>query len=115
MKAASFIAACFAAQAGAAATKRSNTALSPSTSNQVLILNNRTFPANNHDADAQDLFDWSMHIQDNRYDASYNFIQYSDKGPWSVRFTAWYVAGLLHRNQGDDVKYAEASIRNMYV
>jgi hypothetical protein len=56
-----------------------------------------------------------MHIQDNRYDASYNFIQYSDKGPWSVRFTAWYVAGLLHRNQGDDVKHAEASIRNMYV
>jgi len=56
-----------------------------------------------------------MHIQDNRYDASYNFIQYSDKGAWSVRFTAWYVAGLLHRNQGDDVKHAEASIRNMYV
>ena len=56
-----------------------------------------------------------MHIQDNRYDASYNFIQYSDKGPWSVRFTAWYVAGLLHRNHGDDVKHAEASIRNMYV
>ncbi|KAH6870641.1 hypothetical protein BKA58DRAFT_180334 [Alternaria rosae] len=62
---------------------------------------------------AQDLFDWSMHIQDNRYDASYNFIQYSDKGPWSTRFTAWYVAGLLHRNQGDDLKHAEASIRNI--
>ncbi|CAN9127644.1 unnamed protein product [Alternaria alternata] len=92
MKAVSFIAACFAAQASAAATKHVNTALSPN---------------------AQDLFDWSMHIQDNRYDASYNFIQYSDKGPWSVRFTAWYVAGLLHRNQGDDVKHAEASIRNI--
>lgn len=55
-----------------------------------------------------------MHVQDNRYDASYNFIQYSDKGSWSVRFTAWYLAGLLHRNEGDDLKHAEASIRNMY-
>ncbi|USP81232.1 hypothetical protein yc1106_08506 [Curvularia clavata] len=62
---------------------------------------------------AQDLFHWSMHIQDNRYDASYNFIQYSDKGIWSVRFTAWYLAGLLYRNEGDDVKHAEASIRNI--
>lgn len=56
-----------------------------------------------------------MHIQDNRYDASYNFIQYSDKGPWSVRFTAWYVAGLLQRNKGDDASHAEAALKNMLV
>jgi hypothetical protein len=63
--------------------------------------------------DAQDLLDWSMHIQDNRYDTSYNLIQYSDKGTWSIRFTAWYLAGLLHRNEGDDVEHAKASIRSM--
>lgn len=54
-----------------------------------------------------------MQVQDNRYDKSYNFIQYADKGSWSVRFTAWYLAGLLHRNEGDDVKHAKAAIENM--
>ncbi|OAG07799.1 uncharacterized protein CC84DRAFT_1186638 [Paraphaeosphaeria sporulosa] len=64
-------------------------------------------------ADAQDLFDWSMHVQDRRYDSSYNFIAYPDKGGWSVRFTAWYLVGLLHRNKGDDLQKAKAAIRNI--
>ena len=64
--------------------------------------------------EAQDLFNYSTQIQDNRYDYSYNFIQYADKGSWSVRFTAWYLAGLLHRNDGDDFMHAKAAINNMY-
>ncbi|KAF1971597.1 hypothetical protein BU23DRAFT_600153 [Bimuria novae-zelandiae CBS 107.79] len=63
--------------------------------------------------EAQDLFDWSMHVQDNRYDTSYNFISYTDKGSWSVRFTAWYLAGLLYRNEGDDLSKAKAAINNI--
>ncbi|KAH7070398.1 hypothetical protein BKA63DRAFT_605653 [Paraphoma chrysanthemicola] len=86
------IAACFGAQACAIAIRGSERVLSP---------------------EAQDLFDWSMHVQDNRYDASYNLIQYSDKGIWSVRFTAWYTAGLLWRNEGDDLGNALASIENI--
>ncbi|KAH8651034.1 hypothetical protein BX600DRAFT_516632 [Xylariales sp. PMI_506] len=59
---------------------------------------------------AQSLFDYSMTVQDSRYDAYYNYIWYSCNGQWCTRFTAWYVAGLLHRAQGDDVKNALASI-----
>lgn len=59
---------------------------------------------------AQDLFDYSMSVQDSRYDAYYNRIWYQDNGPWSTRFTAWYLPGLLYRAQGDDVKNAKASI-----
>ena len=54
-----------------------------------------------------------MFVQDNRYDASYNYIAYGDKGSWSVRFTAWYLAGLLHRNEGDDLEHAKAAIENI--
>jgi hypothetical protein len=60
---------------------------------------------------AQDYFDFTMNIADNRYDASYNYIWYNDNGPWSTRFTAWYIPGLLHRNQGDDVANAQKSLR----
>lgn len=63
---------------------------------------------------AQDLFDYSMTVQDLRYDPYYNFIWYFDNGPWSVRFTAWYSVGLLKRNQGDDVAHARAALKNMY-
>ncbi|KAK1463511.1 hypothetical protein CMEL01_13580 [Colletotrichum melonis] len=64
-------------------------------------------------ANAQSLFDFSMGVQDSRWDDSYNLIWYQDKGPWSVRFTAWYTAGLLHRNEGDDVENAKAAIENI--
>ncbi|KKY21109.1 putative glycoside hydrolase family 2 protein [Diplodia seriata] len=56
-----------------------------------------------------------MAAQDLRYDSYYNFIWYSDNGPWSVRFTAWYTVGLLKRNQGDDVVHAKAALRNILV
>jgi hypothetical protein len=72
-----------------------------------------TVAAANVQAEAQSLFDHSMFVQDNRYDASYNYIAYSDKGSWSVRFTAWYLAGLLHRNEGDDLEHAKAAIENI--
>lgn len=65
-------------------------------------------------ADAQDLFDWSMFANGNRWDNSYKYIWYSDKGPWSTRFTAWYTAGLLYRNEGEDLINAKAAIENMY-
>ena len=69
--------------------------------------------AANDIVEAQSLFDHSMFVQDDRYDASYNYIAYNDKGSWSVRFTAWYLAGLLHRNQGDDLEHAKAAIENI--
>ncbi|KAF7719476.1 Uncharacterized protein PECH_005238 [Penicillium ucsense] len=59
---------------------------------------------------AQDLFDYSMHVNDLRFDDSYKLIWYADNGPWSTRFTAWYVAGLLYRNKGHDVDNAKAAI-----
>lgn len=54
-----------------------------------------------------------MQVGDNRWDDSYKYITYPDNGPWSVRFTAWYTAGLLHRNQGADLDNAKAAIGNM--
>ncbi|TDZ36463.1 hypothetical protein CTRI78_v011303 [Colletotrichum trifolii] len=61
-------------------------------------------------ATAQSLFDYYMGVQDARWDDSYKLIWYQDNGPWSIRFTAWYTAGLLHRNQGNDVENAKAAI-----
>ncbi|CAI7661227.1 unnamed protein product [Penicillium manginii] len=54
-----------------------------------------------------------MHVNDIRWDNSYKYIWYSDHGPWSTRFTAWYAAGLLYRNQGDDLSNAKAAIENI--
>lgn len=54
-----------------------------------------------------------MYVNDLRFDDSYKYIFYSDNGPWSVRFTAWYAAGLLYRNNGSDVENAKAAIVNM--
>ncbi|KAH6977360.1 hypothetical protein BKA56DRAFT_687061 [Ilyonectria sp. MPI-CAGE-AT-0026] len=51
-----------------------------------------------------------MQVGDSRWDDSYKLINYPDNGPWSVRFTAWYTAGLLHRNQGNDVSNAKKAI-----
>ncbi|KAK9783736.1 putative Linalool dehydratase/isomerase domain-containing protein [Seiridium cardinale] len=51
-----------------------------------------------------------MQVQDSRYDAYYDLIWYQDNGPWSTRFTAWCIPGLLYRNQADDVQNAIASI-----
>jgi hypothetical protein len=54
-----------------------------------------------------------MQVNDDRWDDSYKYIWYQDNGPWSVRFTAWYTAGLLYRAQGNDVENAKAAIENM--
>ncbi|KAM5350119.1 hypothetical protein ACJ41O_006624 [Fusarium nematophilum] len=62
---------------------------------------------------AQSLFDYSMQVSDDRWDDYYKYINYPDKGPWSVRFTAWYTAGLLHRNEKGDVENAKAAINNI--
>ena len=62
---------------------------------------------------AQSLFDYSMQVQDLRWDDSYKYIWYPNNGPWSVRFTAWYTAGLLHRGEGDDIANAKAALENM--
>lgn len=64
---------------------------------------------------AQSLFDYSMQVSDLRFDDYYKFIWYQEKGEFSTRFTAWYCAGLLHRNQGDDVDNAKAAIANVSV
>ncbi|RDW84774.1 hypothetical protein BP6252_02364 [Coleophoma cylindrospora] len=69
--------------------------------------------AANLTSNAQDLFDFAMSVNDVRFDASYGYIWYLDNGPWSTRFTAWYIPGLLHRNQGDDLKNAELALKNL--
>jgi hypothetical protein len=63
--------------------------------------------------DAQDLFDYAMTLNDARFDESYKYIIYPDNGPWSVRFTAWYVPGLLYRNKGKDLENAKGAIHSM--
>lgn len=50
---------------------------------------------------------------DYRWDDSYKYIFYPNNGPWSTRFTAWYTAGLLHRNQGNDAENAKAALENI--
>ncbi|KAK6705281.1 hypothetical protein SNK03_009130 [Fusarium graminearum] len=52
-------------------------------------------------------------VSDSRFDSSYGYIWYQDNGQWSVRFTAWYIAGLLHRGKADDVKAAVMAIENV--
>lgn len=64
-------------------------------------------------ADAQSLFDASMTLNDARFDKSYKYIIYEDNGPWSVRFTSWYVPGMLYRNKGDDLENAKGAITAM--
>ncbi|CAG8948993.1 hypothetical protein HYFRA_00002121, partial [Hymenoscyphus fraxineus] len=55
---------------------------------------------------AQSLFDYAMSINDPRFDSYYKYINYPDNGAWSTRFTAWYIPGLLHRNNGSDLENA---------
>ncbi|KAM0234176.1 hypothetical protein ACHAPO_006557 [Fusarium lateritium] len=62
---------------------------------------------------AQSLFDYSMEVSDSRFDSSYGYVWYQDNGQWSIRFTAWYIAGLLHRGKTDDVKAAVKAIENV--
>jgi hypothetical protein len=69
--------------------------------------------ANPKSADAQSLFDASMALNDARFDESYKYIMYEDNGPWSVRFTSWYVPGLLYRNKGNDLENAKGAITAM--
>lgn len=65
-------------------------------------------------AAAQSLFDYSMQVQDSRWDDYYKYIWYQETaGELSTRFTAWYTAGLLQRNQGNDVENAKAALENM--
>ncbi|KAL1873155.1 hypothetical protein Daus18300_003974 [Diaporthe australafricana] len=54
-----------------------------------------------------------MQVSDIRFDDYYKYIWYQEKGEFSTRFTAWYCAGLLHRNQGNDVDNAKAAIANI--
>jgi hypothetical protein len=63
--------------------------------------------------DAQSLFDESMALNDARFDETYKYIIYEDNGPWSVRFTSWYIPGLLYRDQGNDLDNAKEAIENI--
>jgi hypothetical protein len=54
-----------------------------------------------------------MAVQDQRWDDTYKVLWYVDNGPFSNRFTAWYLPGLFHRNQGDDVKRATDAIERL--
>lgn len=56
-----------------------------------------------------------MTLNDARFDESYKYIIYEDNGRWSVRFTAWYVPGLLYRNKGKDLQNAKGAIKAMFV
>lgn len=54
-----------------------------------------------------------MYVRSRSLTLRADFIWYQDNGPWSTRFTAWYLPGLLYRAEGDDVKNAIASIEGM--
>jgi hypothetical protein len=54
-----------------------------------------------------------MALNDARFDETYKYIIYEDNGPWSVRFTSWYVPGLLYRAEGNDVENAKEAIVNI--
>jgi hypothetical protein len=54
-----------------------------------------------------------MALNDARFDETYKYIVYEDNGPWSVRFTSWYVPGLLYRAEGNDVENAKEAIVNI--
>ena len=54
-----------------------------------------------------------MALNDARFDETYKYIIYEDNGPWSVRFTSWFVPGLLYRNEGDDLDNAKEAIVNI--
>lgn len=55
-----------------------------------------------------------MQVQDLRFDDYYKYILYQQTaGELNTRFTAWYAAGLLQRNQGNDVENAKAAIENV--
>lgn len=54
-----------------------------------------------------------MYVSDLRWDDYYKCIWYQEKGELNTRFTAWYMVGLLARDQGDDVKNAKAALKNM--
>lgn len=86
------------------------TQLSPS---KLPVMEFAIRPANTPNSDAQSLFDYSMALNDARFDETYKYIIYEDDGPWSVRFTSWYVPGLLFRNTGKDVENAKEAINNM--
>lgn len=54
-----------------------------------------------------------MELNDARFDESYKLITYTDNGQWSVRFTAWYIPGLLYRNKGKDLENAKGAIESV--
>ncbi|RAK99909.1 uncharacterized protein BO80DRAFT_110575 [Aspergillus ibericus CBS 121593] len=60
--------------------------------------------------DAQDMFDESMTFQDAIYDPAASYLHYFyyplAAGPHETRSTVWYSAGLLQRNEGNDVQEA---------
>lgn len=56
-----------------------------------------------------------MALNDARFDESYKYIIYEDNGLWSVRFTSWYLPGLLWRNKGKDLENAKGAIESMQV
>lgn len=66
---------------------------------------------------AQDLFNESMDIMDRIYDSSAGYLRYFyyplAAGPHETRSSAWYAAGLLQRNEGDDASEAIKIIRNI--
>ncbi|ORY71051.1 uncharacterized protein BCR38DRAFT_491923 [Pseudomassariella vexata] len=62
---------------------------------------------------AQSLFDYSVQVGDSRYDPSFNYIWYQDRGQLNTRFTAWYIPGLLYRAEGDDIERGIAAIESV--
>lgn len=66
---------------------------------------------------AQDLFNQSMDIMDRIYDSTAGYLRYFyyplAAGSHETRSSAWYAAGLLQRNQGDDATEAIKIIQNI--
>lgn len=73
--------------------------------------------AGNTTAYIDDLFDQSMGFLDQIYDPNAGYLWYFyyplAAGKHETRSTVWYAAGLLRRNEGDDVDNAVKIITNV--
>lgn len=83
----------------------------------VGLLAAQTVQSVNLTANSKQYFDESMTFLDTIFDKSVSYLYYFyyplAAGPHETRSTVWYAAGLLQRNEGDDLEQAIAILKNV--
>lgn len=64
-------------------------------------------------ADLRSIFDYSMALNDARFNETCKYIVYENEGLWNIRFTSWCVTRFLWRNDGRDLENAKEAVTNM--